>query len=430
MNYLIIGNGVSSIGAIEGIRAFDPEGKIVVVSEENVSTYGRPLISYYLARKIGPRALPLRAQSYYKDNAVTQKLGVRVERIDIQAKEAVLADGKRLAYDKLLLATGGVPNMPPIVGLHGPDVYTFTQKKDAEALMQATETPKRAAIIGAGLIALKAAEGLAMRGVDVTLVVRSRLMRTYFDEEASALLVRHLERKGIAFMQGATPSAVLRNKEDRVVGVDTDKGRLDCDLVVMAAGVRPNTELAAAAGLDVGLGVLVDDHMRTSDPNVYAAGDLTEAQEMLTGQRTVMPIWPNAYNQGYNAGANMAGAGVDYPGSLNMNSIAYYGLPTVSVGLVNPPEDGGYQIDTFLDKKRFAYRKLVFLKNRLVGCILIGDVDHAGFYTGFIRFRLPLDEETRGELVQGTPSPLAWPEELLRTELRLGGAAAPGSVIA
>lgn len=430
MRYVIIGNGVASIGAIEGIRANDPDGEILIVSEEAFPTYGRPLISYYLADKVAERHLPLRPESFYTDHKVGMKLQSKVTAIDPVAQTLTTEHGESIAYDRLLLAMGGAAYLPAIAGLSGPGVFTFTQRGDVDALRTAVKQARRVVVVGAGLIALKAAEALAIMGKEVTLAVRSRLMRSYFDEHASDLLKRHLERKGLAFAQGHSPQAVLRDENGVLIALETDKGQLPADVVIMAAGVRPQTDLAKATGIDVGLGIQVDDHMRTSALHIFAAGDCVEAAEMLSGSPVVMPIWPNAFNQGYNAGANMAGADLKYPGSLNMNSISYWGLPTTSVGLVNPPADQGYDVHVESDPDRFAYRKLVFKDDRLVGCILLQDVDMAGFYTGFIRFRITLDAKAKEALLQGKPSPLDWPESLIEAELKYGGAYAAGELVA
>ncbi|MGE4553216.1 MAG: NAD(P)/FAD-dependent oxidoreductase, partial [Desulfovibrionaceae bacterium] len=316
MQYLIIGGGVASVAAIEGIRRQDKGGAITLVTAEPVKTYGRPLISYYLAGKIGKDKIAYRPEKFWKDNKVELVLGTTVTSLDTKAKKAALSDGSVLSYDACLLATGGKPFAPAVEGSDGPDVYRFTTLADAEALMARLDEQgrpvRRAAIVGAGLIALKAAEGLAARGVEVTLVVRSRIMRAYFDEPAGELLVRHLEKKGVKFLNGQTPQAILRGKDGRVKAVRTDKGQQEADLVILAAGVRPNLDLAKSAGIECGKGVLVNDRLMTSAKDVYAAGDVAEAVDLITGERRVIPIWPNAYNQGFYAGRNMAGADVDY----------------------------------------------------------------------------------------------------------------------
>lgn len=413
MDYVIVGNGVSAIGAIEGIRQHDTEGKILVISDEAVPTYGRPLISYYLSDKIKFETLPYRPEEFYKKNKVEMKLASRVLSVDPKARELLLDCGERVPYGKLLLATGGTPVRPELPGIDGPGVHNFTTVAHAEALRELVDKVKKVVVIGAGLIALKAAEGFAEKGVDVTIVVRSRIMRTYFDETASELIVSHLERNGIRFMQGTGTKGIVRYPDGTIKGVETDQGFVGADVVIVAAGVRPNMGLAAQAGIVTGKGIRVNDHMATSDPDVYAAGDVAEARDMLTGEYTVRPIWPNAYSQGRYAGLNMAGADKPYTGGMSMNSITYYGLATISVGETTPGDGEGYETETHLDRDKGVYRKLVFRDNKLAGCILIGDIDAAGFYTSFIKNGFVLDAEARKRLMEGDPSPALWPDEFI-----------------
>lgn len=411
MRYVIIGNGVASIGAIEGIRKHDPDGEIVVLSEEDKVTYGRPLITYYLAKKVTAEQMALRPDSFYARNKVSVRLGAKAEAIDTAGKTVTLASGEAVAFDRLLLATGGRPTKPDIPGLDGPGVFSFTTWADADALRDIIDHTERFVVVGAGLIALKAAEALLYLKKDVTLVVRSRIMRTYFDENASELIVKHLDKKGLKFLHGAKPTAILRNGKNRVEAVQTDAGRLPAEAVIIATGVSPEAGLARAAGLTVNKGVVVNDFMRTSAPDVFAAGDVAEARDLLSGERAVTPIWPSAYNQGLNAGINMAGAKLPYPGGLAMNSLTFLGLGTISIGLTNPPRDTGFEVHLHQDPEHFVYRKMIFKDDKLVGAILIGDLDHAGIYGSFIRHGLPVDAETKAEILSGTPSPLYWPED-------------------
>lgn len=413
MDYVIVGNGVSAIGAIEGIRQQDATGKILVVSDEEVPTYGRPLISYYLSDKIKFETLPFRPEEFYKNNNVEMKLGSRVISIDAEAKELVLDCGDKVAYGKLLLATGGTPVKPPLPGIEGPGVHNFTTVAHAEALRELVDKVKKVVIIGAGLIALKAAEGFAEKGVDVTIVVRSRIMRTYFDETASELIVSHLEKNGIRFMQGTGTKEIVRLKDGTIKGVETDQGMVDADVVIVAAGVRPNMGLAAQAGITTEQGIRVDDYMATSNGDVFAAGDVAEAKDLLTGEYTVRPIWPNAYSQGRYAGLNMAGADRPYTGGMSMNSITYYGLATISVGETNVEGEEGYETSVHLDRESSVYRKLIFKDDVLAGCILIGDIDAAGFYTSFIKNGFKLDDDAKKRLIEGDPSPALWPDEFI-----------------
>ena len=421
MRYLIIGNGVAALGAIEGIRQYDQKGEIAVVSEEDLTTYGRPLISYVLGGKAKSDKLELKPQEYYAQMGVTTHLGTRIDCLDLSAKEAVAENGQRFAFDKALVATGGVPSRPSIPGLEGEGVHTFTNWAQAEGVEDALAAKcKRVAIIGAGLIALKAAEGLVMRGVQVSCIVRSRILRVYFDETASQMVCDHLTEKDIDFRHGASTQQIVRDADGKVTGVQTDQGVVECDAVILAAGVAPNTNLAQCAGLTVNHGIVVNDHMQASHPDVFAAGDVAEAGEILSGERKVIPIWPNAYNQGVNAGINMAGANSAYPGGLSMNATSFLGLPTISVGVVDPKEGEGYETVEELDAAAKRYRKLVFRKedgaDRLEGFILIGDVSGAGLYTGFIKHKLALTEDAKSEVAQGRPSPLFWPEDFFAVD--------------
>ncbi|WP_207264755.1 FAD-dependent oxidoreductase [Desulfovibrio sp. Huiquan2017] len=413
MDYVIVGNGVSAIGAIEGVRQHDKTGTITVVSDETVPTYGRPLISYYLSDKIKFETLPFRPEEFYERNKVTMRLGSRVLSVDPSEKVLTLDCGDKINYDKLLLATGGTPVKPNLPGIDGPGVYNFTTVAHAETLKELVDKVKKVVVIGAGLIALKAAEGFAEKGVDVTIVVRSRIMRTYFDETAGELIVDHLEKNGIRFMQGTGTKEIVRYKDGAIKGVETDKGMVPADVVIVAAGVRPNMGLAVQAGLTTEKGIRVNDYMATSDPDVFAAGDVAEAKDLLTGEYTVRPIWPNAYTQGRYAGRNMAGAENPYTGGLSMNSITYYGLPTISVGETNLADDDEFETAVFLDRENSIYRKLIFKNNVLAGCILIGAIDAAGFYTSFIKNGFELDEAGKERLMEGDPSPALWPDSFI-----------------
>lgn len=413
MDYVIVGNGVSAIGAIEGIRQHDATGKIVVVSDEAVPTYGRPLISYYLSDKIKFETLPFRPEEFYEQNGVEMKLGSRVLSVDAEKKVLTLDCGDTLNYDKLLIATGGTPVRPNLPGIEGPGVHNFTTVAHAETLKELVDRVKKVVVIGAGLIALKAAEGFAEKGVDVTVLVRSRIMRTYFDEIAGELIVNHLEKNGIHFLQETNTKEIVRYEDSSIKGVETDAGLVEADVVIVAAGVRPNMGLASQAGLTTQQGIRVDDYLATSDPNVFAAGDVAEAKDMLTGEFTVRPIWPNAYTQGRYAGLNMAGANTPYTGGLSMNSITYYGLPTISVGETNVEGKEGYETAVYLDRDNSIYRKLIFKDDVLAGCILIGEIDAAGFYTSFIKNGFKLDEDAKKQLTEGEPSPALWPDEYI-----------------
>lgn len=414
MKYVLIGNGIASIGAIEGIRKHDKDGEIVVIGAEDTPAYGRPLISYLLAGKISSDQLALRPDEFYSKVNVELKLGTKVTQIDTESRKVKTDKGEEITYDRLLVATGGSPFSPPIEGSEGRDVYNFTNLEHAQTLITRASEIKRAVVVGGGLIGLKAAESLFDRGVEVSILELSpRILSIAFDKNAAWLAGKRLDEVGISVHTGVSAKRIVREDNGKVKGVIlTDDTFLECEAVVVAIGVVPNYDLAKQAGIKVDRGIMVDDHMRTSDESVYAAGDVAQAKDLLTTENRVVPIWTNAYNQGFCAGKNMGGGPTPYIGGLSMNSISFYGLPTISVGTVNPPEDDdSYEVAATLDERKQSYRKLVFQGERLVGYVLVGDIDQAGMYTAFIKFQFPVSAEAQEKLKAGEPDVLMWPDE-------------------
>ena len=417
MKYVIIGNGIASIGAIEGIRKVDTDNEILIIGTEDTPAYGRPLISYLLAGKITPDRLALRPQEFFEKANVSLKLGTTVTGIDTKAKTVSTDKGETIEFENLLIATGGLPFTPPIPGAEGTDVYNFTNLEHAQTLISKAKEIKRAVVIGGGLIGLKAGESLFDRGVDVTILELSdRILSLAFDENAASLAGGRLAEVGLNVRCGVSAKEIQRDKEGNLKGVHlTDGDFLQTDVVVIAIGVVPNYNLAKESGIEVDRGIKVDDHMRSSVEGVFAAGDVAQAKDLLFGDDRVIPIWTNAYNQGFCAGKNMTGTDIEFSGSLAMNSISFYGLPTISVGTVNPPKgDDSYEIATSLDEKKKSYRKLVFQNDHLVGYVLVGDIDMAGMYTAFVKFQMAVPEDAKKQIMAGEPDVLMWPDDFFK----------------
>ncbi|WP_415713139.1 NAD(P)/FAD-dependent oxidoreductase [Maridesulfovibrio sp.] len=414
MAYVIIGNGIASLGAIDGIRKYDRDTPIIVIGAENTAAYGKPLTSYLLAGRINPERFSMRSGDYYTGKDVTLKLATYIEKIDLETRELLTSDGTKIPYEKLLIATGGKPFVPEIKGVEGDDVYNFTAAKDAYKLIESVKSLKRAVVIGGGLIGMKAAESLYNRGVEVTVVEeRDRILSLAYDDEAAGLISRRVGEAGMMVRCGVNGREIVRDKTGKLRGILLDdKSFLEADAIVLAIGVVSNVRLAEEAGLSVDKGILVDDNMFTGVDNIYAAGDVAQARDVVFDKDKVVPIWSNAYTQGYYAGRNMAGNKAAYPGTMSMSSISFFGLPTISVGEVNPDSaDPDYEIYTFFDEPKQSYRRLVFKKDQLVGYVLVGDIDFAGMYTSFIKFKFKVDAQTRKRLSEGEPDVLMWPDD-------------------
>jgi NAD(P)H-nitrite reductase large subunit len=388
--YLIIGNSVAAVAAVEAIRETDESGSIIVVSREPKHVYSRPLISYWLAGKVDDRRMDWRPRSFYDELKVKAVLGVEAVRLDPAKHTVELADGSRLGYEKLLIATGGVPIVPGIAGRDAAGVFTFTEWADAERVRDflAQRKVARAVVVGAGMIGVKAVEALVERGLKVTVVeLAPRVLATALDEPAARLAQGAMVAAGVEVRCGAEVEAVVA-RERHAAAVRLKGGEeLPCELVVLAVGVAPNAALgrSTAGAVEVDRGILVDDLMRTSAPDVYAAGDAAQGREALSGAKRAVPIWPGAYRQGRIAGQVMAGAEPErYDGALVMNSVSVFGLATISVGVAaQPPADAEVLVSERAEPP--TYRKVVLKGGRIIGAMLVGDIDRAGIFTGLIR---------------------------------------------
>jgi nitrite reductase (NADH) large subunit len=390
MRYVIIGNSAAAVGAIEAIRRHDADNPITVVADEAHHVYSRPLISYLLGGMVHEAQMYYRPPDFYERYGVETMLGTEVVRVAPQERNAVLAGGGTLGYDRLLIATGGRPFVPPLPGADLEGVFTFTRWDDARRINRYIEDRRAesALVVGGGLIGLKTTEALMERSIEVVVVeLADRILSATFDLTASRLTESVLRQAGVEIRTSTTVKEIV-GRGGRVDHAVLRGGeRVDCDLVVFAIGVRPNTSLIPQeADIRVNRGIVVDRRMRTSIPHVYAAGDCVEAPGMLLKKPRTIAIWPSAYRQGYIAGCNMAGLKKEYEGALAMNSIEVCGLPTISVGLTDPQEDEGrYEIMEEYDREALVYKKLVLRGKRLVGAICVGDIDRAGIYTGLIR---------------------------------------------
>ena len=378
MQYVIIGNSTAATFAIEGIRAIDRAGSITVISDETRPAYGRPLISYYLYGRIRLENTAYRPASFYTDNGVTLKYGVRAEKIDPKKKTVALSDGSTIGYDKLLVATGSSPLVPPADGLDAVKYHTFMTMDAALALEKELSPEKRVLVVGAGLIGLKCVEGILDRVGSVTVVdLAARILPSILDEEGSAIVQERLEARGVNFVLGdcavryAPGLATLRSGKE-----------VPFDILVIAAGVRPNVSLVREAGGEVNRGIVVNDRQETTIPDVYAAGDNCESYDICSGTRRILALLPNAAFQGETAGRNMAGGDAAFDKAAPFNALGLFDTHIATAGV--------YEGEAYTDLSE-GYKKLFVKDNKLVGFILIDCIERAGIYTSLIREQTPHD---------------------------------------
>ncbi len=383
MRHVIIGNGAAGHAAAAAIRDRQPEAEVLIFSDEPQPAYFRPLITSLIDKAPSPN-LFFPAGPAGAPAAVVQ-LGTRVVGLDTGAKQLTLQDGRALPFDRLLLATGAAAIVPDIPGWPGPGTFVLRTMADAQALAQAAQAAQNAVVLGAGRVGLKAGLSLRQSGLQVTLVEQGpHVAPMQFDEVAGVILGQALEAAGIGLCFGQSVAEV-RRKGRGVQGVVLEDGRfLEAEVIVAAVGVRPNVELAQKAGLTVNQAVVVDSYLRTSAPEIYAAGDVAETTDLVTGQGLVSGLWTNAVEMGRLAGSNMAGAELEYPGAWAvLNALEVAGVPTVAMGLTHPVPAAAYEI--YQTRRGNTYRKLVCQEGVLVGALLLGDIDGAGVYAGLIK---------------------------------------------
>ncbi|GBU20169.1 pyridine nucleotide-disulfide oxidoreductase [Fibrobacteres bacterium R8-0-B4] len=407
MKYVIIGNSAAGIGAVEGIRQVDKSGEITLITNEPHHTYSRPLISYLLLGKVTEEKMKYRNDGFYSENGVNMMHAV-VTGIDINKRQVILSDDNRVPYNKLLVAAGSQPFVPPFDGLDSvADKVTFMSLDDARKLGGMVDKNKRVLIVGAGLIGLKCAEGISGKAALITVIdLAPKILSSILDDDGAKTVQKHLESKGIKFRL-----AVSAKKFEGNTAVLDNGDKIDFDVLVLAVGVRPNTALLKDIA-KIDRGIVVDEKSQTTAADIYAAGDCTQTLDVSSGQSKIMALLPNAYMQGECAGINMAGGDKAFGKAIPMNAIGFFGLHIVTAGnYVGEVYSGGGKGD---------YKKLFYSDNKLNGYILIGNVEKAGIYTSLIRERTPLDSIDFA-LVCEKPGLMAFTKE--DRKIKLGGGA-------
>jgi nitrite reductase (NADH) large subunit len=389
MRYIIVGGSAAAISAVESIRSLDHESSIDLFSDEETPLFSRVLLPYYVAEELAKPLLNFRTSDFFEENKVTPHMGVKVTDLNPTAKTIKASDGKKYTFDKLLLATGGRPIVPPIPGVDKEGISTLKTMADAEKIYNMKG--KRAVVIGAGSIGVEACISLTRRGIKATLLEQlGQVMPTVFDAEAAEIVRKRIEDLGIQVITG---EKALKFKGDkRVTGVVTDTRELPCDMVILSVGVRPAIDLALQAKLTIGdmKGIRVDETMMTSAPDIYAAGDVAETRDIARGTWFLNAIWPCAFEQGHIAGFNMAGKKTAYPGSYRRNSIGnFIGIPAISMGVTHA-ESCAMTSDTdeFREirvRTKDVYKKLVLRNGKLIGAILVGHTQKAGLMSILLR---------------------------------------------
>ncbi len=406
MEYLIIGNGIAGVSAVEAIRRLDQQGNITLIADEDHPPYCRPMISNLLAGSIVADRMDIRPSSFYDDFLINPIVGNRVESIDLSKRKVTIAHtGDAIYFDRLLIATGADPRMLDIPGFQLPEVYCLRSQTHAQSIIAAAELSERAVVVGGGLVGLKAAHALQTRGLQVTMLIRSEHPLTMqVDASAGQMILERLRHNGLQVLVG-TEIAAFKGQHGSLKSISLADGmEIPATLAVIAKGVVPACGFISPGQIDLGKGrgIVVDEHQESSVPRIYAAGDAAETMDIVRKTKRVNAIWPEAVHQGIVAGLNMAGRQVAYKGSLSRNVMRFYGLDVMTAGLVDTPfDDLRYEVITSVDERKSKYHKLVFCGSQLVGMLLINDLEQGGVLMSLMRRGLPVQGQKERLLESG-----------------------------
>jgi len=376
-NYLIIGNGVAGTTAAENIRKVDKAGKITVVTEETTPFYYRMRLPEFISGDLAEDKLGAKKDQWYRDHGIDLKLNTRIQDASLEKKAVTTQNTQEISFDRLLLATGSRSFIPPMKGADKKGVFALRTIQDARNIVAWAKNIQKVVLIGGGLLGLEAGNALRKLGKKLTVVeFFPRLLPRQLDVAGGGRLQKIMEGMGFSFRLGAKTQEI--KGEDRVSGVLLEGGEvLPAEMVIVSAGVRPALELAKALSLDHDKGVKVDEHMRTNQPGIYAAGDVAEFKGIPYG------IWTAATEQGQIAGTNMAGGNASYKGTVMANTLKVVGIDLASAGNIDAEDKLESKVLT--DQK--VYKKIVLENNQIAGCIMLGDTK------GFTRITKMMSEK-------------------------------------
>ena len=389
---IVVGNGMAAARLVEELaKCALGRYAIAVIGEEPRLAYNRVLLSALLAEEVGFSDIELKPARWWRDRGVTVRYGMRATAIDPAARSVTLADGQRLAFSKLVLATGSQPIKLGMPGMDRPGVLTFRDVDDVNTI--AASKGARVVVIGGGLLGLEAAYGLAKAGAQVTVLhLMDRLMERQLDQRAALLLKRAVEAKGISVRLEAQTARVIGTNRVEAVALK-DGSIIPAEAVVMAVGIRPSTELARAAGLKVNRGIVVNDHLETSVIGIHAIGECAEHRGSCYG--LVEP----GYEQAQVLARRLAGADARYGGSVLATNLKVSGVNVFSAGDFLGATAGADEI-VLSDPGVGVYKRLVVADDRLIGGVLFGDTADAPWYLDLIRSGSPIGR-WRDDLVFG-----------------------------
>jgi NAD(P)H-nitrite reductase large subunit len=389
VHYVIIGAGPAAVAAAEKLRVLDEDGQITMIGSQAQQPYSRMAIPYYLTGKVEESGTYLRRSSEHFESHRIELVHGEVTTVDAAGHKVMLGDGSAMDYDKLLIATGAEPIIPPVDGMDDPRVQQCWHLEDAERIIELAKPGARAVQVGAGFIGCIILESWVLREVDLTVVeMGPRMVPRMLGEKAGDLLKTWCESKGVTVHTGTTVEAIESTPNELNVVLKNGES-CPADVVIVSTGVKPNVGFLRDLEIKIDQGIEVDEFMQTSITDVYAAGDCAQGLDFSTGETAVHAVQPTATEHGRVAATNMATSNsLPYKGSLNMNILDTLGLVTSSFGAWE--EIDGSDSAEIYNPDNYQYINLQFKDDVLVGANTVGYHQHLGVLRGLIEGRVPL----------------------------------------
>jgi phenylglyoxylate dehydrogenase epsilon subunit len=407
--YLVVGSSHAALEAVTAIRMHDPEGSLTLLTRDTHLPYSPTVLPYVVSGRSAADGIFLRDEKFFADHHVQLKRGNGLKVLHAERNAAELADGSEIVYEKILLATGASPSIPPIPGIDQVSYHVLRTLDDATKLNAAMKKSKQAVVMGAGLVGMHAAENLVKAGAKVTIVeMAKQLTDGYFDPVAAQLIEKAFTDNGATILTGSRVVKLAPSAVGTTLTLENGT-TLEADLLLVATGVRPNMDYLADSQVERDRGILVSDTMQTSVDNVWSAGDCAQAKGFFTEGKVMNAILPDATEQGRIAGMAMAGdPGIKkYPGGVPLNTYHFFGRHAISVGSSKVPEGG--EVVTRFDEASGRYLKVVFKDGCLLGIYGVNEFFDAGVMCQLILRRIDLSA-VKDRLVA---NPLAVGRELM-----------------
>jgi len=388
MKHVIIGAGPAGVIAAETLRKVQPDSTVTIINDEPEPPYSRMAIPYLLIGRIDEAGTYLRKSGSHFADAGIEIMQDRVSSVEASGKRLTLESGKSLDYDKLLIATGSHPVSPPLPGMDLPGVHSCWTLEDSRHIAAKAKSGSNVVLMGAGFIGCIILEALASRDVNLTVVeMEDRMVPRMMDQNSGNLIKKWCQGKGVVVHTSTRVESILEDGNSLKVVLNNGE-TVDADIVISATGVKSNIQFLEGSGIETEFGVLVNNRLQSSDPDIYAAGDVCQGKDFSTGEYSVQAIQPTAADHGRITAMNMAGKDTIHQGSINLNVLDTLGLISSSYGLWMGVE-GGDSAELY-DPERYRYLNLQFEEDVLVGAQSLGLTQHVGVLRGLIQTRIKL----------------------------------------